>query len=114
MHKQTKATNIPKSVKEAVAKRDCKNGPSTCIICGLPGSPCAHIIRRSQGGKGIEQNIVTLCGRCHYSFDEGLFMSRLRPLGFQNREEIKKYIIRYIKEFYPDWTPEKVKYHKWE
>ena len=58
MHKMTKATSIPKSVKEAVYERD----GGRCILCGRNnGEPVAHVIRRSQGGKGIEQNIVTLC-----------------------------------------------------
>lgn len=57
MHKMTKATSIPKSVKEAVYERD----DGRCILCGRNnGDPVAHVIRRSQGGRGIEQNIVTL------------------------------------------------------
>lgn len=68
MHKQTKATSIPKSVKEAVYERD----GGRCILCGRNnGEPVAHVIRRSQGGRGIEQNIVTLCPSCHRAFDEG-------------------------------------------
>lgn len=52
MHRETKATAIPASVKAAVALRDCANGPATCIICGEPGMPCCHVVRRSQGGRG--------------------------------------------------------------
>lgn len=114
MNRQTKKTAIPASVKAAVAARDCVNGPATCIICGAPGGPHCHIVRRSQGGKGVPENIVTLCGECHYAFDEGLFMARLRPLGFETQADVMKYIIDYIKGFYPDWTEEKVKYKKWE
>lgn len=114
MHRQTKQTAIPASVKAAVAARDCTHGPATCIICGAPGGPHCHIVRRSQGGRGIEQNIVTLCNECHYAFDEGLFMARLRPLGFETQADVRQYIVDYIKGFYPDWTEEKVKYKKWE
>lgn len=114
MHRQTKHTAISARVKAAVAARDCSNGPSTCIICGAPGSPHCHIVRRSHGGLGIEQNIVTLCNECHYAFDEGLFISRIRPLGFKTQADVKRYIIDYIKGFYPDWTEEKMKYKKWE
>lgn len=114
MHRQTKATGIPSAVMDAVAKRDCKNGPATCIICGAPGGPWCHVVRRSQGGMGIEQNIVTLCGPCHYAFDEGLFLSRLKKIGLDSREKLKAYIIDYLKGFYPDWSEENMKYKKWE
>lgn len=78
MHRQTRATSNSAKVKDTVAKRDCTNGPATCILCGAPGGPHCHVVRRSQGGRGVEENIVTLCDKCHYAFDEGLFMDRLR------------------------------------
>ena len=37
-------------------------------------------------------------------------MDRLRPLGFNSREDIRTYIIDYLKGFYPDWSEEKVRY----
>lgn len=114
MHKQTRQTAISASVKAAVAARDCTHGPATCILCGAPGGPHCHVVRRSQGGMGVVENIVTLCGPCHYAFDEGLFMDRLRPLGFYSQADIRAYIINYLRGFYPDWTEEKVRYHKWD
>ena len=114
MHRQTKQTAIPASVKAAVALRDSVRGPATCIICGSPGGPHCHIVRRSQGGMGVEQNIVTLCGPCHYALDEGLYLNRLRPLGLNSQQDVRDYVINYIKGFYPDWTEESVKYKKWE
>ena len=113
MHRQTKHTSIPARVKAAVAARDSTNGPATCIICGAPGAPCCHVVRRSQGGMGVEENIVSLCGPCHYAFDEGIGLSRLRPFGFENRKDIEDHIVGYLKGFYPDWTPERVTYKKW-
>lgn len=115
MHRQTKATSIPASVKSSVALRDCSGGhPATCILCGAPGSPHCHVVRRSQGGLGVEQNIVTLCDPCHRAFDEGECLERLEPLGFHSRQDIKDFIYAYMKGYYPRWTPESVKYHKWE
>ena len=114
MHRQTKQTAIPASVKAAVALRDSVHGPATCIICGASGGPHCHIVRRSQGGMGIEQNIVTLCGPCHYALDEGLYLNRLRPFGLKSQQDVKEFVVDYIKGFYPDWTEESVKYHKWE
>lgn len=112
MHRQTAKTGIPASVKAAVALRDSVNGPATCIICGAPGGPHCHIVRRSQGGMGVEQNIVTLCGPCHYAFDEGIGLKRLKPLGLNTMDDVRRYIVDYISGFYPDWTPERVTYRK--
>lgn len=97
MHKQTKATMIPISVKRSVFSRD--NGH--CIICGAPGDPVCHVVRRSQGGRGIEQNIVTLCPHCHREFDEG-------PL----HESYYARIVAYLKGFYPGWNREDMRYKK--
>lgn len=98
MHKMTKATSIPKSVKEAVYARDgCR-----CILCGRNnGEPVAHVIRRSHGGMGIEQNIVTLCPPCHRAFDEGA-----------ERYIIYARIVDYLKGKYPGWKLENVVYRK--
>lgn len=108
MHKETKATSIPKEVKKSVFARD----SGRCIICGKPGMPHCHVIRRSAGGRGIEQNIVTLCDRCHFAFDEGLHMKSMEHLGFHSRQEIKEFIYSYMEHFYPGWTPESGIYHK--
>lgn len=114
MHRLTRATAIPPKVKKLVALRDCANGPATCIICGAPGMPCCHIVRRSQGGRGVAQNIVTLCSQCHYALDEGLGLKRLAPLGLDTQAKVRAYVIDYIKSIYPDWTEEGVKYRKGE
>lgn len=112
MNNMTKFTAIPPRVKAAVTQRD--NG--RCIICGTTEAYAnAHIIRRSQGGRGIEQNIVMLCPQCHYSHDEGLFIKgRLDKLGLKTQQDVENYVIDYIKGYYPDWTPESVTYHKWD
>ncbi len=97
MHKMTRATAIPKAVKESVYRRD----HGLCVICGNPGLPNAHVVRRSRGGMGIEQNIVTLCPRCHREFDEG-----------QNRSAYEDRILCYLKAHYPDWNREDLIYKK--
>lgn len=114
MHTETKHTAIPARVKAAVAKRDSTHGPATCIICGAPGGPCCHVVRRSQGGCGdTERNIVSLCNRCHMAYDEGLFLKQLKPIGFESQEDIREYIYDYMRGIYPEWEPESVKYHKY-
>lgn len=61
------ACEIPKQVRMTVAIRD--NG--NCIFCGRAGIPNAHLVKRSQGGLGIEQNIFTACLECHFEEDFG-------------------------------------------
>lgn len=97
-HKETIATSIPNEVKIKVAARD----RGRCIICGARGLPEAHFIRRSQGGLGIEQNIVTLCRECHREFDEG-----------KKHREYKDYIRAYLERFYPDFPDYDRIYHKY-
>lgn len=100
MHKQTKATDIPYTVKLKVWDRD----SHCCIICGSPNAaPNAHYIRRSQGGLGIEQNVVTLCQKCHNDFDNGF-----------RREDYGMIIKDYLDMWYPDFPDEKRVYSKYD
>ena len=100
MHKMTRATAIPPNVKEIVFDRD----DHRCILCySNQGVPNAHVVRRSQGGMGVEQNIVTLCPCCHREFDEG-----------KNAGQLYGEIVAHLKQFYPDWTREQVVYRKWQ
>lgn len=100
MHRLTNATSISASVKKAVAIRD----RETCVLCGRQGYPNAHVVRRSQLGMGIEQNIVCLCPDCHRRFDEG------KP---EERERAYVRIVAHLKGFYPDWNREDMIYKKW-
>lgn len=100
MKKRTKATNIPPSVKKAVYERD----GGVCVLCGRWADPswaCAHYIRRSQGGLGIEQNILTLCPACHRAFDEG-----------KDRARIAARLSEYLSDHYEDWNEDELKYRK--
>lgn len=100
MHRQTKATQIPKAVKIAVYERD----GGRCVLCGAnDGEPNAHIVARSQGGKGIEPNVVTLCYRCHRRYDQTT-----------ERHALRAQLERYIKQFYPDWDERDMIYRKYE
>ena len=98
MHRTTKATAISKTVKEAVSLRD----KGRCIFCGRPGKPVAHVVRRSQLGMGIEQNIITVCDICHRKMDEG-----------RTREAMYARAVAYLKGFYPEWTRDDMIYKKW-
>jgi 5-methylcytosine-specific restriction endonuclease McrA len=95
--KRTKAVDISKKVKESVYKRD----KGLCILCGKAGIPNAHYIKRSQGGLGIEQNVVCLCVKCHYEQDMGkdteLYTSKLKE---------------YLKGKYENWNEKDLIYRK--
>jgi 5-methylcytosine-specific restriction endonuclease McrA len=94
--KRAKACDIPQKVKNIVWERD----NHCCIICGSPNAmPNAHYIPRSQGGLGIEENIVTLCLECHRRYDQ----SSKRPLY---GEMIKEY----LKRQYTNWNEKDLVY----
>lgn len=98
--KRTKACEISQQTKRQVFERD--NG--RCIICGKAGIPNAHYIRRSQGGLGIEQNVVTLCMICHNAYDNGFL-----------RESIGQKIHDYLEyKYFPNWKEEDLVYNKWK
>lgn len=91
-------TKIPKWVSVAVWKRDNEH----CIVCGSPyAMPNSHIVRRSQGGRGVPENIVTHCPECHRLYDS-------------YDKEVRKITMDYIMNLYPDWTEEGVTYHRYK
>lgn len=100
MNARTKATNIPQAVKVKVYQRDRQR----CVMCGKwvePRFACAHVIPRSKGGLGIEQNIVTLCMECHYKYD-----------STTDRKVIREMLVRHLRQFYPDWQEHDMIYTK--
>lgn len=100
MSKMSRACEIPPKVRRKVWARD----GGCCIICGSPQAKAnAHYIRRSQGGLGIEQNVVTLCQECHDDFDNG-----------SKREENGRMIRGYLKSCYRDWEEKKLYYNKYD
>ena len=101
-HKQTKATEIPKKVKEIVWKRD----KYKCILCHkqVPiECACCHFIPRSLGGLGIPENIYTGCSDCHREQDNGL-----------NTKEYDNKVEKHLKRIYgAKWNKEKLIYKKY-
>ena len=95
--KRTKALEITKKVKERVYERD----GGLCVMCGSVGMPNAHFIARSQGGLGIEENILTLCFICHNKYDQSI-----------HRQKMRKYFREYLQTKYPDWDEKKLVYKK--
>lgn len=108
MHTRTKSLGITIRVKEEVSERDSFDGHPCCILCGTPAPPYnrlafsnAHYISRAQGGIGVEENILTLCPDCHHRYDQTT-----------DREMLKPFFGRYLKEHYPDWDESKLVYKK--
>jgi 5-methylcytosine-specific restriction endonuclease McrA len=98
--KRAKACDISQKVKEIVWERD----NHQCIICGnRHAMPNSHFIRRSQGGLGTEENIVTMCYLCHQMYDQ-----------YIDRKNMESYIEQYLRSKYPNWDREKLFYKKWE
>lgn len=96
--KRTKACDISPKVKNAVWERD----NHYCVLCGNPAAmPNAHFIPRSQGGLGIEENIVTLCNHCHREYD-----------ATTNRSEIREELGLYLKSKYPNWDEKNLYYRR--
>lgn len=96
--KRSKACDISPKVKQAVWERDGKY----CVNCGSPEAmPNAHYIPRSQGGLGIEENVITLCCNCHTLYDQS-----------SQRSEIRSKLKNYLKLLYPDWDESKLTYRK--
>ena len=100
--KRAKATDISQDVKEFVWNRDNRK----CICCDTDVSKTcanAHYIKRSQGGLGIPENVVTLCPECHNQEDNGL------------NTKIYENIIRlYLQNYYGDsWNEKKLIYKKY-
>ena len=102
MSKRSKACEISQKVKEKVWNRD----NHKCIYCGkrVPISCAnAHFIKRSQGGLGIEENVVTFCLECHYQEDHG-----------QNTKLYEEHMENYLKSIYgANWNKEKLIYKKY-
>ncbi len=64
---RSKACDIPQRVKSEVWERD----KHRCIVCGSPyAMPNAHFRSRANSGMGVAKNIVTLCFKCHYNYDQ--------------------------------------------
>ena len=95
--KRAKACDITKKVREEVWERD----EHCCILCGSnQAMPNSHYIKRSQGGLGIEENVTTMCIRCHDDYDG------------KKRAELKPYVRAYLMSKYPEWDEKKLIYKK--
>ena len=97
---RTKALSISPKVKKIVWERD----HHRCIFCHSPYAfPEAHVVPRSKGGMGVEENIVTVCRNCHRAMDQST-----------DREKYLEEAKAYLKARYEAWSEEEVRYTKWK
>lgn len=84
-------TDISPEVRRAVLERDSIDGCVCCVYCGKPmlhgGVHLHHCDRRSQGGEGTPQNLVSLCPACHMALHNG-------------HSEIQAWCRQYLDEIY--------------
>ena len=114
MNKRTQYTRYTKETAEKVRERD----NFSCLFCRMGYHTqgknlsnlefnifdIAHYINRSQGGLGIEENLILLCRYHHHLLDNG-------SKGL--REEMLTFIEKYLKFTYPNWNKEDLVYKKW-
>lgn len=110
--RRTKATTFSNETKMKIVERDqgcifCKHGlyPNEKDIWDKNIMDIAHIINKSQGGLGIEQNGVQSCRYHHHLLDNG-------NQGL--REMLLSFAKEYLKRKYPDWNDEDLIYKKGE
>lgn len=99
-HRRTKELGIKKSTKMIVWERD----NHRCIFCGALVNwnyANSHFIKRSQGGLGIEQNILTNCEKCHHKFDDTI-----------KRKEMWEHAYHYLNSKYKDFDIDNLTYKK--
>lgn len=98
---RTKALMISKETKLLVWERDNRQ----CIFCGRYvdwNFANSHFIKRSHGGLGIPENIMTNCYECHHLFDD----TPMRKYMIQRAED-------YLKQKYPNWNKDNLVYKKY-
>ena len=113
MNKSTKKYQFSPKTKKAIWARD----NDQCIFCRMNYhmectsslmytlKDCMHVVNKSAGGLGVEENGVTGCRYHHNLLDNG-------NKGL--RDEMLQIMENYLKDLYPDWNRDKLVYDKWD
>lgn len=73
--------------------RACIDRDGNCLICGsLLRLTANHIIARAAGGLDILENLMTMCGRCHSTFEADTRHGRSTDLR-RRVDEIRAHLI---------------------
>ena len=98
--KRAKALSISAAVKARVWERD----NHLCVYCHSPNAiPEAHYISRAKGGLGVEENILTLCRRCHDRYDHGTR---------EEKRELARRFKEYLNKQYENWNEDELIYRR--
>ena len=106
MRKDTKARDFDRKAKLAISERDSIDGWPCCVYCGL-AAPSelawsnAHFRARSQQGRGIPENGLTLCPKCHRRYDQTTA-----------RAQMREFFREYLKSKYEYWNEDDLIYRK--
>ena len=91
---------ISNELRKAVYRRD----NYRCALCDSPRSiQIHHVMKRSQGGKNDQQNLITLCMYCHAV----IHGTRLPDYPeWMNQEELSRAAVEYLADCYAgEWYP---------
>lgn len=107
LHARTKACRFSKTVSQKIRERDVG-----CIFCRMgyhiqyppmPATDIMHIVNRSQGGLGVEENGALGCRYHHEMLDNG---------NKGRRAEMLEIISKYMRGLYPGWDAKNLVYKK--
>ena len=104
------SANIPNNIRKEVYRRD----GFRCALCDdTRGLQIHHVVRRSQGGTNLPQNLITLCWRCH-AVAHGTV---LPEYGEMQPCEIAQACVEYVADYYCVegyiWNPWEEKQQRW-
>ena len=100
---RTRELDVSPKVRAIVYERDSFGYPPfpCCVTCGKTGKQTmSHFIKRSQGGLGIEENLINQCIECHQKMEMG-------------DKDLLRQTEEYLQEKYPDWEKSKLVYERW-
>lgn len=89
--------NIPNNRRKAIYKRD----GYRCALCdSTDGLQIHHVVPRGEGGSDFDENLITLCWRCHAQA-HGVDLA-----PDMTSEYIEQMCVEYVSDLYAgDWYP---------
>ncbi len=68
-----------------------------CVVCGAwTDHPPHHVKYRSEGGKDVAENMVTLCPDCHYEVHHGSMTKLIQHMVNYSPKRTLQYIFKGI------------------
>ncbi len=104
------SANVSKETRKAVYRRD----HYRCALCDSEqGLQVHHVVSRGQGGTNFQQNLITLCWRCH-AVAHG---TRLPEYDMMQPAEVCQACVEYVADLYTDlgfiWNPWEEHMQRW-